>query len=127
MPFIAYSATLPPPPYQIRDIVFASTESGIPQPSFVSVADNFLVFGYDADPALTQQEVDDWNVLVASNPTPANAPWRLYETTLATVRQWIDDNNVHLARVSPTSAQNTAQIKALTRQLNFLLTPVADG
>lgn len=47
-------------------------------------------------------------------------------TLLGKVQTALDNNDVYLSRTAPTTAQNTAQIKALTRQVNALLRLVSE-
>lgn len=63
---------------------------------------------------------DNGMVTVTSVPAD-NTPEANAQTLLQRAAQALTNNATYLARQSPTSAQNTAQIQALTRQVNALI------
>lgn len=117
--FTPYSTTLPSGLYNLNDLVFASLALGMPKPDLVQSTGGLLTFGYLTDPVLAPALLSSWGTTIASNPTP-QTPARVRSTLEDKVVVALTTNNTYLAIGAPSSAQNTAQVKALTRQVNAL-------
>lgn len=66
-------------------------------------------------------EVSLTQILTAHAASPAAVAEKNRRDLLSKAASALDVNAAYLARTAPTTAQNTAQIKALTREVNALI------
>jgi len=116
------SAPLSQTPAVFRDLTFASV-GVVPAPLAASINDagDTVTFTYDDGTVISPGALASWQALMFTNPQPASAPWRVAQALLDKVQPALTANGTYLALASPSAAQNTAQIKLLTRQVNALL------
>lgn len=128
-----YTATLPAAPYRPDDIVFASVQSGIPRPDVVNHDAGQVEFVYYTDPGLSAGAVSAWRTLIASNPQPADAPWRVRDTieqqlgaAMVAMQQIIDAPDLAGGTLTAAQLSNAARAqqtasKAMARLLRRML------
>ena len=121
MAFTTYTAAVQPASRDLRDLVWATVQAGLSAPDFRNDDGTTITFGYLTDPQWSDAQVAAWQALMASNPQPVNAPWRVQQTLLDRAQTALTVNDTYLALTAPTTGQTLAQIKALTRECSALI------
>lgn len=123
---MTYRVAPPNGAFDARDLAWSIVHTlGIAPPDLVAVdpATGNLVVAYSMtpDPMLDATQVAALATLVASNPQPVNAPWRVQQTLLDRAQTALAVNDAYLALTAPTTGQTLAQVKALTRECSALI------